>query len=459
MRLPKAPNIFRRLVGLSVLLSLSRLTGFSREFGVIAVLGLSSRSDIVIQLLTFPELIASVVYGAGLAYVLVPRLKGASRETAPSELNKFFFLMVFISLILALLLVLLALSAYIFCIDGCLSFAFSDVGVWVWPLVWFLATLSLLHCFYAAWAVSDDQQYLPLLANLYFNLVMLSFLFTAWMFGYGLYFVLLGVPASYIIRGFFMVSAKGRIWPGHKYSIVMSVANQYKQLLNASAVISLWAVISYGVRVIGGLSDEGSFSVLSLVAKAIELPSLMIFGLLSQLLLPRWSASNHDDLIDQRVSGELVKSLVASLWFGFPLVLGLAFFAEFIAQHSLLWLVGSLSHADLMASTLRVASISIPLAGSISILVTWQFSQIGVPLRLKSCVSILISSLAVAYLLQCYVTPSLVWVGFVVGQIMFLGLLIKRVNLGVASNGRILVPAFITVAVWFWSVSRVFASV
>lgn len=75
-------SFLKASVIIGTLMLLGKLSGLGRELALAATSGASSESDIVIVLLTFPDLVISLFLSGALASVLVPNFKNLSQQAA-----------------------------------------------------------------------------------------------------------------------------------------------------------------------------------------------------------------------------------------------------------------------------------------------------------------------------------------------------------------------------------------
>ena len=76
---PPPSGMLRAGLLVAVLILAGRLTGFAREWLIAVKAGASEATDIAIVLLTFPDLMVSLLLGGGLAAALVPAFKRLGR--------------------------------------------------------------------------------------------------------------------------------------------------------------------------------------------------------------------------------------------------------------------------------------------------------------------------------------------------------------------------------------------
>lgn len=314
--------MFKALVFSSLVLNLGlfagRLSGFVREAFIAATYGATAEADIVVLMLTVPDLLVNILMGGALGAVLIPEFsqnQGKARQLLYQSLLFFGVLFLFIAVVLYFQSdVLVSLL-----VPGFGENQAEKAAIALGWVIWLLP-LTILAGVVTAYLHAQNCFAVAAFGTLIINCTIIAGLLLVY-YGYGaLYlvalFVLLGGMlrlASQLLWVRFMWAPFSSLFP---FYLNRSLMVRYGQAMMSGSVLLLFPVVA---RAIASYQGEGSVSLFNYAARLVEFPLAIAVTFLAAVFFPRLSATFADDsvthkvLIQYGVQITLALSLVASI--------------------------------------------------------------------------------------------------------------------------------------------------
>ncbi|WP_067587590.1 murein biosynthesis integral membrane protein MurJ [Endozoicomonas ascidiicola] len=292
-----------------------RLSGFVRESFMASVYGVGSEADIVVLMLSVPDILVNILMGGALGAVLIPEFT-RTPETARRLLYQstlyfgllFLLLTVFLYFNMEYLVSLLAPG-----FNSAQLNTSIEVIRWV---VW-LVPLTVMSGATTAFLQAKNQYAIPAMGTLMVNCSIILGLETVRKVDGGLYllslFVLIGGVlrlASQIVRiGNITLSPLKSI---KQFLISKALIVRYIQAVISGSTLLLFPVIA---RSQATYLEDGSVSVLNYATKLVEFPLALTVTFLSVVLLPPLSKSYYGnaDVHEKTVKYGMQVTLVLSI--------------------------------------------------------------------------------------------------------------------------------------------------
>jgi len=283
-------------------LLLGRLAGFFRESIVASTYGTSSQADILVLMLTVPDLLVNILVAGAMGAVLIPEF-----SSNPNSAKKLLFQAgLFFGLIFIMVSAFLYWQSY--ALVELLAPGFDDrkklqasIGLgWV---IW-LVPLTVLTGTVTAYLHSQNKFAIASLGTLIINVSIITGLFLV-QFGFGsialvAFFVLLGG----VLRLFSQLFSVGFEWGplGSSHSMLLSknFFIRYGQALLSGSIFLLIPVLA---RAFSSHLGEGSVALMNYSTRLIEFPLAIAITVFTATLFPRLSESfiNNKRLYNQLV--------------------------------------------------------------------------------------------------------------------------------------------------------------
>jgi murein biosynthesis integral membrane protein MurJ len=311
-------GLFLSALILNVGLLLGRLSGFVREAFVAAAYGATADADIVILMLTVPDLLVNILVGGALGAVLIPEF-GKYPKLARKLLYQSMLLGTSLFVIITLILYLQAELLVSVIMPG---FSQDQVfqGARVLSRVLWLIPLTVLAGIVTAYLHSQNKFAVAAMGTLIVNVTIITGLLLVH-YGYGslylvAFFVLLGGVLrliSQLLQVDFAWSPISGLFP---CQFNKEITIRYLQAMFSGGVLLLFPVVA---RAFASFEGDGSVAVFNYATRLIELPLAIAVTFLATVFFPRLSQSYsaevelHRQQVKYGVQIVLVLSLVAMI--------------------------------------------------------------------------------------------------------------------------------------------------
>lgn len=350
-------------------LLLGRLAGFGRDMTVASAFGVSKESDLVILMLTVPDLLVNILVGGALSAALLPQFKKLSNSDSH-------ILFVQSSLILGggFIVITAILYALVDVLVNFLAPGFdtqtaSQASGLLKSVLW-LIPLTVLSGVSTAYLHSKEKFAIASLGTLIFNLSVIVGLILLISLGFSLatlaVFVILGGLIRWGSQLVFCELSKGRGGRLNKNIVDRSLVKRYFQAMLSGGFLLLFPVFA---RSLATYSGDGALSSLNFALKLVEFPLAISITVLSVVLFPalseRYASKNASEYLSLARNGFLI-TLLLSLATMVPLII---FNADFVA---LAFGYGKMTEPalDEISSLVAIGFILLPLQGCTTLLMT-----------------------------------------------------------------------------------------
>lgn len=327
-------------------LLLGRLSGFAREAFVATTYGATAQADVVVLMLTVPDLLVNILMGGALGAVLVPEFSqrpALARKLLYQSLLYFGMIFVGISAILywqADMLVMLLVPGF-----EEMQVAQSAVAVgWV---IW-LVPLTVLAGVVTAYLQAQNRFAVAALGTLIINFSIIAGLLLVY-FGYGSLRLLAGfVLLGGLIRLGSQLLQVRPVWNPlagfHPGMLNKALLTRYGQAMLSGSVLLLFPVVA---RALASYEGEGSVALFNYATRLVEFPLAIAVTFLAVVFFPRLSQSFSTDSAQHR---QLIK-------YGVQITLGLSLVAA-ITLISLIDVYADIvyGHGDMQDSSVRLVA-------------------------------------------------------------------------------------------------------
>lgn len=397
-------------IAASAILLLGRISGFLREAYLAKNYGASAEADIIIILLTTPDLLINLLVGGAFSVVLIPAFNELSKFDALRLYREFSFLILLIFTLISLLL--------IGCVDTLLYLLapgmveFSDLEI----IAIQLSVLAIPFCALSGVTVAylhyKERFLVAASGTLIFNSVVILGLVFVGSSGNYLFYISWVLIFASMLRWFSQIVDSGTlpIKLGLGRINQRIVINYFYAVLSGGLLFSVPVIL----RSIATLEGPGSLSLLNYSMKLVDLPVGVFATIFSVAFLPKLSQRHYDGnnrefskLLSRLIFMCIVCTSIASVAFYFT--------ADFIVDFVYNW--GGMNDVDLKSVVMyfSVFLISIPFQVVNFVLVSALAAR-------KDTLSplIVISLGVVVFLLYCIcLTPSVVGLVFA-GLVLFI---------------------------------------
>ena len=274
---------------------LGRISGFVRESFMASAYGVGSEADIVVLMLSVPDVLVNILMGGALGAVLIPEFTRLP-ETARHLLFQS---------ILCLGLLFLLLATYFYhdmeFLVTLLAPGFTneqlEMSVEVIRWVIWLVPLTVMAGVTTAYLQSKSQYTIPAMGTLIVNCSIIVGLILVKEVGGSLYLLSLFVLTGGLLRLLTQIIRVGNLsfTPLNAlkpFCINKSLISRYMQAVLSGSTLLLFPVVA---RSQASYLSDGSISVLNFATKLIEFPMALTVTFLSVVLLPSLSRSYFDN--------------------------------------------------------------------------------------------------------------------------------------------------------------------
>lgn len=272
-------------------LLLGRLTGFIREVFIASEFGVSADADILIFILTIPDLLVNILVGGGLAAALIPEFINNK-----SQKGILLFQSLFTFLILSVLLVfLLAFFKDYFIrlfVPGFTELQFIkasglyEIVVWVIPL-------TVLSGIFTAYLHAHDYFFSASMGTLVVNASIIIGLLLTNQYGLNLYYCVFFVLIGGLLRTAFQYFEIQFCLPSISFSINPWLINKdiikrYTQVAFSGSLMLCFPII---IRALSTNLGDGYLASFNYSMKLVELPQVLFLGFITIVLFPKMASS------------------------------------------------------------------------------------------------------------------------------------------------------------------------
>lgn len=271
---------------------LGRVSGFLREIVIAQIGGASQQSDVMIVLLTFPDMMISLLLGGGLMAALVPSFRSLPRGAS-------FTLFLRASLLVGGLFGLLALVMGLFPIPvlGIVAPGWTqDLVAQTTPL--FRITLialpiTALSGVVGAFLNSKERFTFGAIGTLIFNFSLISALLLFARLSPGIALVI-GILSGVALRLAVQLMASWRFWETPDFSVPYDRSGLLRRFAGSFGFFSILALLPPMARSFASLVEPGALSMFNYAYKLTALPMAIIVAAIVTVLLPRLSGYVRD---------------------------------------------------------------------------------------------------------------------------------------------------------------------
>lgn len=276
---------------------LGRISGFLREIVIAQIGGASQQSDVMIVLLTFPDMMISLLLGSGLMTALVPSFRSLPRGAG-------FALFLRASLLVGGGFGLLALVMGVFSIPVLGIFApgwTQDLVAQTTPLfriTLFALPISALSGVVGAFLNSKERFAFGAIGTLIFNCSLISALLLFARLSPGIA-VVIGILSGVALRLAVQLMASRHFWETPDFSLPYDRSELLRRFAGSFGFFSVLALLPPVARSFASLVEPGALSMFNYAYKLTALPMAIIVAAIVTVLLPRLSGYVRDGEYEQ----------------------------------------------------------------------------------------------------------------------------------------------------------------
>ncbi|MCH4293889.1 hypothetical protein MJ923_06170 [Shewanella sp. 3B26] len=287
------------LVGLSVsfALFLGRVSGFLRDVIVASSFGISLNADMIILLLTIPDIVVNILVGGAIGLVLIPRFKGHNFDDRSALYIQALLISFFVFLAISFFISFFPTTLLSLLSPGIVNVVSEDF-LQSLNFVLYSIPLIVMSGVTTAFLNSNDKFFVAALGTLIFNAVVI--LFIIFYFYFDSYFgvinsVLMYVSMAVIVAAsirFLLLFYYSRPDSFHLSSVLRTdlvdkeLAKQY-----SFCVLGCVATLSFPIliRAYISLDGEGYLAISSFAMKLVDLPLGVVLTVFSIVFFPKLS--------------------------------------------------------------------------------------------------------------------------------------------------------------------------
>ncbi len=274
---------------------LGRLSGFIREGVVASTYGVGSDADVVVLMLTIPDILVNVLMGGALGVTLIPEFVKAP-ETARRLLYQavlFFGIIFFIITICLYLNMGMLVSILAPGLSDIQHYKTIESIRWV---IW-MVPLTVVAGATTAFLQAKYQYTVPAMGTLIVNSSIIAGLVIASVMNGNLFILSAFVVLGGLLRFASQIARVGNITlsplkSSQPFVISKALFFRYIQAVASGSTLQLFPVVA---RSQASYMEEGSVAVLNYVSKLIEFPLALTVTFLSVVLLPKLSKSYFEN--------------------------------------------------------------------------------------------------------------------------------------------------------------------
>jgi putative peptidoglycan lipid II flippase len=359
-----ARSTVRNTLLVAALVLVGRFSGFVREWMIAAQGGATEATDVAIVLLTFPDLMVSLLLGGGLAATLVPAFRRSPRG---EDAALFIRAMLWIGGGFVLLAIVLGLAAPL--VLGLLAPGLSE-GVRAANIPSFLVMLlalplSALSGVVVAFLNAHGRFAVGAGGTLFFNGMVIVCVALA---GKGsiAFAIAVGVAVGALLR----LTVQGvDAWPVFGrvgLANAPRMAGLLKQFAGTFSFVTVLVALSPISRAISSFHDAGALSLFNYASKLVDLPMGVLIGAIGTVLLPR-IAGDFETGGYGGARPALLVALKAVVWASMAIVVPAVFFPDVLVGLAFFGAAFTPVQTSLLADLVTIAFLSLPFQAALSI--------------------------------------------------------------------------------------------
>ncbi len=284
---------------LNIGLLLGRLSGFIREAIVAKVYGVTAEADVVVLMLTVPDLLVNILMGGALSAVLIPEFSQHSDMSRRLLYQSILFFGIIFTGVAAIFYwhidILVSFLAPGFSEEQSF-FAAKAVGGVVW-----LIPLTIMAGATTAYLQSQNSYAIPALGTLIINSCIIIGLLSIDNESASLSFVAAFVLIGGVLRLLSQLLKAGLSW-GPVEGLSPRMINKellvhYGQAMLSGSTLLFFPVIA---RAIASFQEEGGVALFNYAVRLVEFPLALAVTFLTAVFFPRLSRSFKADLTEHR---------------------------------------------------------------------------------------------------------------------------------------------------------------
>ncbi|RDU79764.1 hypothetical protein CHH34_00175 [Aeromonas veronii] len=356
----------------SFALFLGRISGFLRELFIASSFGVSKTSDLIIVLLSIPDVLVNLLVGGALGMILVPEQKKYTQELARTFYLQVLYLGIVVFFIIALFLSLFSSELMYLFAPGLDS---NDILSYQRYLKISLVAIPLTVAAGITTARLNYQEkfFLPALGTLIFNIILII---AIWLASRQieedslLYCLSFGIIISAMIRWCSLIANDNfllfdRNFLSH-WLISINLLKKYIYCVLGSGFLFIIPVI---VRAISSRQGEGMLSISNYAVKLVDFPLAVCLTVFSIIFLPKLS-SLHVDKNNERFSKVCWIAIYVVIFSSLLITVSMIVFSYQFTSIVYNW--GGVSESDLreVSNLLSIAIISLVFQGLNSFIIS-----------------------------------------------------------------------------------------
>lgn len=349
----------------SFALFLGRISGFLRELFIASSFGVSKTSDLIIVLLSIPDVLVNLLVGGALGMILVPEQKKYTQELAKIFYLQVLYLGIVIFFIVALFLSLFSSELMHLFAPGLDPDDISSYQIYL-KISLVSIPLTVAAGVTTARLNSQEKFFLPALGTLIFNIILII---TIWLASKQseevslLYCLSFGIIISAMIRWCGLIANdKFLLFDRNLLShwlISISLLKKYIYCVLGSGFLFIIPVI---VRAISSRQGEGMLSISNYAVKLVDFPLAVCLTVFSIIFLPKLS-SLHVDKNNEKFAKIYWTAIYAVIFLSLLISVAVIVFSYQFTSVVYNW--GGVSETDLkqVSNLLSIAIISLVFQG------------------------------------------------------------------------------------------------
>ncbi len=372
MRHVNMKKLFISGLFVSFALFLGRISGFLRELFIASSFGVSKTSDLIIVLLSIPDVLVNLLVGGALGMILVPEQKKYTQELARIFYLQVLYLGIIVFFIVALFLSLFSSELMHFFAPGLDS---NDILSYQRYLKISLVAIPLTVAAGVTTARLNYQEkfFLPALGTLIFNVVLIVIIWLASKQSEEvslLYCLSFGIIISAMIRWCGLIANdKFLLFDRNLLShwlITISLLKKYIYCVLGSGFLFIIPVI---VRATSSRQGEGMLSISNYAVKLVDFPLAVCLTVFSIIFLPKLS-SLHVDKNNEKFTKVYWIAIYVVIFLSLLITVAMIVFSYQFTSAVYNW--GGVSETDLrqVSNLLSIAIISLVFQGLNSFIIS-----------------------------------------------------------------------------------------
>ena len=270
---------------------LGRLAGFAREALIAKNFGVSSEADVVILLLTVPDILVNLLVGSALTAALIPEFLAKPDQSR----NIWGQVLLVAGLFFSLFSLALAVHPDVllhFFAPGLSGESVQAAAPYMAGVIW-LIPLTVLSGVTMAYLQSENRFFASSMGTPLINVCILAGLWWGAQSVAPLFWIVVSVLCGGSLRFLMQYYSASLVRGGAKFSVrnryvELPLLKRYGEVVLAGGILLCFPVIA---RAMASSLGEGQLALLSYALKLVELPQVLLIGVLVVVLYPRLSSA------------------------------------------------------------------------------------------------------------------------------------------------------------------------